>query len=117
MDVLERARSFINQRSEAVNQPEGTSRECDTDDCRCEISERRVCEEPVDRLRQWLDAGHLATLPEPIPGFTDELAPYADRTRMIGLVRAILDAVPWSLTALDRAEQFVRVLAPLIEQG
>jgi len=71
----------------------------------------------VATLRYWYGIGALATLPERIPGFAGELVQYSDRARLIGLVRAILAAAPWSLTAQDRAVQFVAVLTPLIEGG
>lgn len=71
----------------------------------------------VATLRYWYGMGALDTLPERIPGFAGELARYTDRACLIGLVRAILDAAPWSLTAQDRAVQFVAVLTPLIEGG
>jgi len=61
--------------------------------------------------------GVLDTLPERIPGFAGELVQYSDRARLIGLVKAILGSVPWSLTAQDRAVQFVSIIAPLIEGG
>ena len=68
----------------------------------------------VASLEQWIKQGVLNRLPQHIPGFVGELSNYADRDRMIGMVRAILDAVPWSLTAYERAEQFVAVLTPLV---
>jgi len=71
----------------------------------------------VATLRYWYGMGMLDTLPERIPGFAGELARYSDRACLIGLVKAILDSVPWSLTAQDRAVQFVTVLTPLIEGG
>jgi len=71
----------------------------------------------VATLRHWYSVGALATLPERIPGFAGELVQYSDRARLIGLVKAILDSVPWSLTAQERAVQFVAVLTPLIEGG
>lgn len=71
----------------------------------------------VATLRHWYGMGVLDTLPERIPGFADELAQYEDRARLIGLVKAILGSVPWSLTAQDRAVQFVSIIAPLIEGG
>ncbi len=74
-------------------------------------------EAAVATLRFWYGMGVLDTLPECVPGFADELAQYEDRARLIGLVKAILDAVPWSLTARHRAVQFVTVLTPLIEGG
>lgn len=72
-------------------------------------------DQAVATLRQWRASGALDRLPDPLPGFIDELAQYAERARLIGMVKAILDAVPWSLTAYERAEQFVTVLAPLID--
>lgn len=74
-------------------------------------------EAAVATLRYWFGVGALDTLPERIPGFAGELAHYGDRARMIGLVKAILASVPWSLTAQERAVQFVAVLAPLIDGG
>lgn len=71
-------------------------------------------EDAVERLRAWLTTGALAALPDRIPGFADELTQYADRDRLIGMVRAILDAAPWSLTAQERAKQFAVVLTPLM---
>ncbi len=69
----------------------------------------------VAMLRFWYGMGMLDTLPECIPGFAGELAHYSNRARLIGMVKAILDSVPWSLTAQDRAVQFVTVLTPLID--
>ncbi len=77
--------------------------------------ESAAAEAAVATLRFWYDMGMLDTLPERIPGFAGELARYTDRACLIGLVKAILDAVPWSLTAQDRAVQFVAVLTPLID--
>ncbi len=71
----------------------------------------------VATLRHWYSVGALDTLPERIPGFAGELVQYSDRACLIGLVKAILDSVSWSLTAQDRAVQFVTVLTPLIEGG
>ncbi len=68
----------------------------------------------VATLHGWLVAGALDSLPGFIPGFDGELSRYTDRDDLIGMVRAILDAVPWSLTALERADQFVAVLTPLV---
>ncbi len=83
---------------------------------RSEISEISA-DAAVATLRYWVGVGALDTLPEHIPGFAGERARYSDRACLIGLVKAILDAVPWSLTAQDRAMQFVTVLTPLIEGG
>src|SRR5262245_18859989 len=44
----------------------------------------------AETLRRWLTAGQLDTLPDPVPGMEDLLEQYADRQRLIGLVRAIL---------------------------
>ncbi len=71
----------------------------------------------VATLRYWYGMGVLDTLPERIPGFAGELVQYSNRARLIGLVKAILGSVPWSLTAQDRAVQFVSIIAPLIEGG
>ncbi len=79
--------------------------------------ESAAAEAAVAALRFWYGMGMLDTLPERIPSFTGELARYTDRACLIGLVKAILDSVPWSLTAQDRAVQFVTVLTPLIERG
>lgn len=77
--------------------------------------ESAAAEAAVSLLRQWHGRGMLDTLPDCIPGFTGELARYSDRACLIGLVKAILDSVPGSLTAQERAVQFVTVLTPLIE--
>ncbi len=79
--------------------------------------ESAAAEAAVATLRFWYGRGMLDTLPACIPGFAGELARYSDRARLIGLVKAILDSVPGSLTAQERAVQFVTVLAPLIEGG
>jgi len=79
--------------------------------------ESAAAEAAVAALRFWYGVGALNTLPERVPGFTGGLAHYSDRARLIGMVKAILDSVPWSLTAQDRAVQFVTVLTPLIERG
>ncbi len=91
---------------------------------RCDLAQKGMggCPIPpvppaVHQLHEWLTTGALDTLPERIPGFAGELVQYSARARLIGLVRAILDAAPWSLTAQDRAVQFVIVLTPLIEGG
>jgi len=68
----------------------------------------------VIQLRDWLVSGYLDTLPDPVPGFADNLAPYRDRARLIDFTRQILDSAPWSLTGEERAAQFVAVLAPLL---
>lgn len=69
----------------------------------------------VATLRFWYGMGMLDTLSERIPGFAGELARYSERACMIGMVKAIFDSVPWSLTAQERAVQFVSVLTPLID--
>jgi len=74
-------------------------------------------EPAVATLRYWYGMGMLDTLPERIPSFAGELARYTDRACLIELVKVILDSVPWSLTAQERAVQFVTVLTPLIEGG
>jgi hypothetical protein len=71
----------------------------------------------VARLATWLESGCLHALPESMSGFTGDLAQYTDRAYLIYMVRAILDAVPWSLTAIERAGQLVPILTPLIEGG
>ena len=68
----------------------------------------------VRQLDTWLVSGQLDALPATIPGFSDDLAPYRDRTRLIAFTRDILAAAPWSLTGEERAAQFVAVLAPLV---
>jgi len=68
----------------------------------------------VSTLGEWLVSGQLDTLPDPVPGFADNLAPYRDRTRLIDFTRQILDSAPWSLTGEERAAQFVAVLTPLL---
>ena len=72
-------------------------------------------DEAVATLRFWYGMGMLDTLPEHIPGFAGELTRYSDRACMIGMVKAILDSVPRSLTAQERAVQFTTVLTPLID--
>lgn len=120
MDALKRARTLIRQRSAtdtSVNE-EGmpTHGEATVEGEISEIGEIST-DAAVATLRYWYGVGALDTLPEHIPGFAGELARYSDRACLIGLVKAILDAVPWSLTAQDRAVQFVTVLTPLIEGG
>ncbi len=79
------------------------------------ISKAPSADAAIGTLRFWYGIGLLDTLPERIPGFVDELAHYSDRARLIGVVKAILDSVQWSLTAQERAVQFVGVLTPLID--
>jgi len=69
---------------------------------------------PVQQLRDWLEAGQLDALPDPVPGFPDDLARYRDREMLIAFTRQILDSAPWSLTGEERAAQFVMVLTPLL---
>jgi hypothetical protein len=73
-----------------------------------------VCE--VEQLQIWLANGALATLPDEIHGIDDVLREYEQRERLIGLVKVIIDAVPWSLTVYDHTRQIVRVLTPLLGQ-
>jgi hypothetical protein len=130
MDALKRARAFV--RAQECRDQMG----CDQSDQSDESGEEgevrslislwsqpdRTCaawevgaEGAAATLHSWLDQGALDALPEQLPGFTGDLAPYADRVRLIGLVRAILDAVPWSLTGQERAVQVVAILTPLID--
>ncbi len=122
MDALIRARSLIRQRADtdtSVNDDD-MPKHCEAT-AESEISEiseisADVADAAVATLRFWHGMGMLDTLPERIPGFADELAHYSDRARLIGMVRAILDAAPrGSLTAQERAVQFVTVLTPLLE--
>ena len=70
---------------------------------------------PIQQLHDWLEDGYLHTLPDPVPGFADDLARYRDRATLIAFTRHILACAPWSLTGEERAAQFVAVLAPLME--
>jgi len=69
----------------------------------------------VSTLGEWLVSGQLDTLPNPVPGFPDDLARYRDRETLIAFTRHILACAPWSVTGEERAAQFVAVLAPLME--
>ncbi len=123
MDALIRARTLIRQQADTDRSvhEEDTPTHCEATTASeiSEISEISAdfADAAVATLRYWYGMGALDTLPECIPGFAGELARYTDRARLIGLVKAILDSVPWSLTAQDRAVQFVTVLTPLIEGG
>jgi hypothetical protein len=66
-------------------------------------------------MRYWYGTSVLERLPEYIPGFPEALAGYARRDLLIRFVWLILDALPWSLTAQERAVQLVRALTPIIE--
>jgi len=70
----------------------------------------------VSTLGGWLVSGHLDALPDPVPGFADNLARYRDRATLLAFTRHILACAPWSLTGEERAAQFVAVLAPFIER-
>jgi hypothetical protein len=117
MDALNRARTFVHQQAQtSETSADPVAGRVISNGEISEISEITRHGGAVATLRRWLDTGRLGTLPEQIPGFVDELADYSERARLIGMVRAILDAVPWSLTAEERAVQFVAVLTPLIER-
>jgi len=55
------------------------------------------------------------TIPRPPRVASVEQSADSDRACLIGLAKAILDSVPGSLTAQERAVQFVTVLTPLID--
>jgi len=78
-------------------------------------SSRSSTSYPIQQLHDWLEAGQLDALPDPVPGFPDALARYRDRETLIAFTRHILACAPWSLTGEERAAQFVAVLATLME--
>ncbi len=121
MDALIRARSLIRQQAKtdtSVRDDMPKRCEATAEGETSEISEISAdsADAAVATLRSWHGMGMLDTLPERISGFADELAHYSDRARLLGMVKAILDSVPWSLTARERAVQFVTVLTPLIDK-
>ncbi len=117
MDALQRARSIIRAREESEESEKRESAEEDTSLFSL-LSRNGTAESAaVRQLWDWLTTGALDALPSEVTGFRGELARYADRETLIDFVCAILAAVPGSLTAEERAEQFVAVLTPIIEEA
>jgi len=132
MDALQKARQLVqrvaktgdtemhahNERNELneLSQPDSGGEEVNSFNSFLSFAENApfTPSAPVAQLHEWLVRGQLDALPDPVPGFPDDLARYRDRETLIAFTRQILDSAPWSLTGEDRAAQFVAILTPLL---